>query len=57
MYSRTEREGLDNYTVPVYIANISFLVMLNRLVTMALTAALGVLMMFLGCALHFPGQR
>lgn len=24
---------------------------------MALTASLGVLMMFLGCAIHFPGQR
>lgn len=28
-----------------------------RLVAMALTAALGVVMMLLGCALHFPGQR
>ncbi|CAI8010160.1 Leptin receptor gene-related protein [Geodia barretti] len=27
------------------------------LVTMALTAALGVLLMFLGCALTFPGDR
>lgn len=24
---------------------------------MALTAAVGVVMMLLGCALHFPGQR
>ena len=28
-----------------------------RLVTMALTAAVGVLMVFLGCALHFPGEE
>ena len=30
---------------------------MSRLVGMALTAAMGVLLLFLGCAINFPGER